>query len=203
MTVEKKYVVPEEGRRQARMALTGGVLLPIEDRGEVALDRVLLEFIQWQAENPKVPTRDEMDQLIVDWDKSRSEDTTRFRYGGFVAVEWQRRMYLAPQPPAEEKKPEIVRLLEGRQQEYSDWLAENLERAAAGIAPLPRLDWDKPKRGYYTYGELKASMAPNPHSAAPVDDFERKCSDLLVGYGKNGQVATIARLAYERGRKAK
>jgi hypothetical protein len=51
-------------------------------------------------------------------------------------------------------KVDIVALTDKRMADYSDWIWENLDRASVGKELLPRLEWDKPGRKLFTYGDL-------------------------------------------------
>jgi len=116
--------------------------------------RIFEAALLWLSENPIVPTLEQHMEIsgVV---RSRV-DHNNLTMWDFWA-EWQRRMFLAPEPKVPEvvkESPEIVALLICRMNEYSAWLISNLDRMVAGEPPLPRLEWDKPGRKIPTYGDI-------------------------------------------------
>ncbi len=81
----QRYVVPEAGLKAACDEIcelgTGS--------GREVTRKVLEAFIRWQSENPRVPTGQQL------WEMSTKGPLADVN---FVCAEWQRRMYLAPEP---------------------------------------------------------------------------------------------------------
>jgi hypothetical protein len=70
-----------------------------------------------------------------------------------AALEDVRRLYDDPEPEVPEETS-VIALVEKRMAEYSDWVAENLIRAAQGFTLLPPLEWDKRGMKVFTYGDF-------------------------------------------------
>ena len=87
-----EYKIPEDGLRAALMVAPGAT-----ERWEKWLPRVLEVFIAWQSENPPVAPLHVVGRLIADYliSHPRCCDSECMQH---VAVEWIRRMYLAPEP---------------------------------------------------------------------------------------------------------
>lgn len=149
--IKKKYEVPE-GMLKAAGANSSGV-----DPCGFYLYMPLEAALRWLSENPIVPTDEQFENCLssaagrpttMEW-----QNMTEWNRAKALCVEWQRQMFLAPELEAPEKT-NIVYLLDKRMAEYSDWLWENLDRAAMSKKLLPRLEWDKPKRKVFTYGDV-------------------------------------------------
>jgi hypothetical protein len=90
--MEKKYVVPEGMLQCAVEAMKepgGSKFRSTEQWAATGLEAA----IRWLAENPIVPTKEQIDQIdyFLDGEPNFVESH---------AVEWQRRMFLAPEPEA-------------------------------------------------------------------------------------------------------
>ena len=96
---DKKYVVPEEGMSVALAAVSR------EDKSIASV--AVLAFIRWQAESPKVPTVEQEKSMYDAW-----RENGRFKPENgammFAASEWQRRMYLAPEPEVPEEIKDLM-----------------------------------------------------------------------------------------------
>jgi hypothetical protein len=80
---ERKYIVPEGMLRAFERRWTS---LPQQPESfEQQRYASLLAALRWLSENPIVPTRAQVDQMVAD--------------GTWMAVEWQRRMFLADPEP--------------------------------------------------------------------------------------------------------
>jgi hypothetical protein len=94
---DKKIVVPEGGLRAAQRALNIRLRNKPQDliyTTESSAELILEAFVRWLSENPIVPTLEQtenMRHLFHITDKPLSVYQN-------VAVEWQRRMFLAPKP---------------------------------------------------------------------------------------------------------
>ena len=53
---------------------------------------------RWLSENPFVPTEEQVKQMNQMWHSSAIADSRPEYYEQFIAAEWQRRMFLAPDP---------------------------------------------------------------------------------------------------------
>ena len=99
MMSDKKYVVPEGMLKaaldSARQTVQG---CPWQELATKAVEAALL----WQSENPTVPTEEQMDALF-----SRHSwlDKDSVRFG---AREWQRQMFLAPEPEVPEEINDLL-----------------------------------------------------------------------------------------------
>jgi hypothetical protein len=96
---EQRYAVPEEGLNavpyELRKVVHGTVLL-----GDNIVKPILEAFICWQAENPRVPTGE---QLWACGMAVSGQGIIPFWGCSAVIAEWQRQMYLAPDSEAEQK----------------------------------------------------------------------------------------------------
>ncbi len=102
--VTRKYVVPEDGLRAFLKAdIHEGWLW---DKG--ALERMLLAFIAWQSENPIVPTRNQAFEILQRF-KVESSGCHSFRIADAL-VEWQRRMYLSPEPEVPKEVKDLLQI---------------------------------------------------------------------------------------------
>jgi hypothetical protein len=59
---------------------------------------ILRRGLAWLAENPIVPCGDDIDSIVSQWSTETGDLKTYERAGIDIAVEWQRRMFLAPEP---------------------------------------------------------------------------------------------------------
>lgn len=50
--------------------------------------------------------------------------------------------------------PDIMDILNKRMSDYTQWIWDNLDRAATGKSLLPRLEWDKPRMKIFSYADL-------------------------------------------------
>ena len=112
-----KYLVPEEGLKAAVEAMKGPSGPKFRSTEEWASCGIEA-FIRWQSENPIVPSEDEqLPPLSYKTDSSEwigkdadHEREKSYREGLCMCLaEWQRRMYLVPEPEV----PEAVKGLQG------------------------------------------------------------------------------------------
>ena len=87
MSDEKKYVVPEGMLRAAEESMR-----PIGGIPFAYIDRILEVAVRWLAENPIAPTKAQRESLN-EWLCGARGGERRD-----AVVEWQRRMFLAPEP---------------------------------------------------------------------------------------------------------
>lgn len=88
--MEKRYLVPE-----GMMKAGFDSLLPVEREQPMTAYGTFLEAaLRWLAENPIVPTQEQNDAMF-DSGGDVDESDGWIQY---AAVEWQRRMFLAPEP---------------------------------------------------------------------------------------------------------
>ena len=111
MAEKAKYAVPR-GMLKAAYDAQFGSFGPQKDSHFInlqAMEMCVEEALRWQSENPQVPTEKQERELYDAWEESKRSFTapyTRFDHAtAFGAIEWQRRMYLAPEP---ERKPITV-----------------------------------------------------------------------------------------------
>ena len=97
--------------------------------GSVEVRSILEAALRWLSENPIVPTIEQTGSLI-DWYNHK-----KFGNGAVsdCAVEWQRRMFLAPEPEVPEELKDLL-------------LDEN----------IPTADYSRPNRDYYNTQILEA-----------------------------------------------
>jgi hypothetical protein len=94
-----KYIVPEEGSKAAVVAV-GLESYCRADQDEVK--KVLEAFIRGQSENPRVPTDKQVRDLINEEPRGIGFTLAEF------AIEWQRQMYLAPEPEVPEEISDLL-----------------------------------------------------------------------------------------------
>ena len=124
---EKKYVVPEGGLKAAVDAAfkharenrpsgadTGGVKVAVE------------AFIRWQSENPRVPTKDQQENLI----KISSADGQT--YIQWVVVRWIQDMYLVPEPEVPEEIKDLISNYSDEDQRANKKILEAYRRGREG-----------------------------------------------------------------------
>jgi len=93
---EKKVTVPDGMLKAALAHMIGLGFNPAKESTRELLEAAL----RWQSENPIVPTWSDMDHML---DAYSPDDVPSVSDCQFVAVEWQRRMYLAPAPEVTEE----------------------------------------------------------------------------------------------------
>jgi len=109
---EKRYVVPEEALKAVHDAENSD--RDYFDDGDA--HPILLAFVRWLAKNPVVPT---LPQLRSVESSAGHEPLNSTRWLSDVLTEWQRRMFLAPEPAV----PEAIKdLLEPVDAPASTWL---------------------------------------------------------------------------------
>ena len=91
----KRYVVPE-GMKQAAEEAEEEYLCDGQSR-DVCRKVILKAALRWQAKNPIVPTPEQLKDLWADYRGDGWKAVCEYS-----AVEWQRRMYLAPEPEVSE-----------------------------------------------------------------------------------------------------
>lgn len=104
MSSDKKYVVPD-GMRIAAGGNTGGV-----DPEGYILYLGLQGAIKWLSENPQMPTIKQLEEM---WNQI-PESTANYPYWQKVRevmAEWQRRMFLAPEPPKSFPDPLVMHIM--------------------------------------------------------------------------------------------
>lgn len=110
---EKRYVVPE-GMVQA--GATGWLAARGEDGKLNPMDvsrSVLIEALRWWSENPMVPTDQQLQEM------RQAIPRNGLTYDSWVAVEWQRRCFLAPEPEVTEAVKDLLL-------EKSAWISDIL-----------------------------------------------------------------------------
>jgi hypothetical protein len=91
---DKQYVVPEAGLKAALDRF--GSRHPFSE--DIA--RMLLEaFIRWLSENPIMPTEEQWAACLASYDDAGKSG---YECGVWFMQEWQRRMFLAPEPEVPE-----------------------------------------------------------------------------------------------------
>jgi hypothetical protein len=100
---EKRYVLPEGMRGAALMSLDD----PAHTPNIVAYWEFLEAALRWQSENPQVPTEQQLSDMAADAHVCMDE----------VIAEWQRRMYLAPEPEVDR----VDFYVKGSDGEYRPW----------------------------------------------------------------------------------
>ena len=95
--MSNKIVVPEG------MWIAGfNATITIADRGE-ATTKCLEAALRWLSENPIVPTSRQERELVDSWIKETSLGKTEH-----LVTEWQRRMFLAPEPEVPEEIKDLL-----------------------------------------------------------------------------------------------
>lgn len=98
---EKKYVVPEGMLKAATSGIDAARHASTEQVYWVK--QGLLAAVQWLSEWPSVPDDYQIGEILKAKDQFPFDAADWIRWG---AVEWQRRMFLAPEPPTH---PELQR----------------------------------------------------------------------------------------------
>lgn len=107
---EKKYVVPEKMLRAATASVMkihgyGETSSRYDYESHEANCRIALEAaLRWLGENPIVPTQEQLESLTSDWRLMGTPCCST----QFIAVEWQRRMFLAPEPEIPEEVKDLL-----------------------------------------------------------------------------------------------
>lgn len=95
---ERKIVIPEgmldAAFRKAKLSLDTS-----DARTQNGIELAVEAALKWLGENPIVPTEEQHRKIIADWN---SEYRVARGYVDFVG-EWQRRMFIAPDPDEEIK----------------------------------------------------------------------------------------------------
>jgi len=89
---EKKVTVPDGMLKAALAHMIGLGFNPAKESTRELLEAAL----RWQSENPIVPTWSDMDHML---DAYSPDDVPSVSDCQFVAVEWQRRCFLATDEP--------------------------------------------------------------------------------------------------------
>ena len=106
---DKKYTVPAEGLKAAVEVARKMEGYPHPDGEETKrltekVKAILEEgFIRWQSESPLVPTSKQESELLDSWIKESWLGKTEH-----LVTEWQRRMYLAPEPEVPEEIKDLL-----------------------------------------------------------------------------------------------
>ena len=96
---DKKYVVPEDGFNVACKAIPFSFVAWHQ--------RLALEaFIRWQSESPRVPSVRDIQEMVAAFNGQSLEQSDCLR--SFLPIEWQRRMYLAPEPEVPEEIKDLL-----------------------------------------------------------------------------------------------
>ncbi len=95
----KRYVIPEGMLEAVRQGMRP-ILEASSDRNhgynQDDLERAGIEgILRWISENPRVPSDADLDKLM---DEACDESEPECNSNRYVAVNWQRRMFLAPEP---------------------------------------------------------------------------------------------------------
>ncbi len=107
--IERKFVVPEGGLKAVDKAISEARHRRKKHYGDDELiagtvrDITLASFIAWQSENPQVPTEDQVRLMKSDLRYRDGVDFDTLK----LCAEWQRRMYLAPEPEVSECRQEV------------------------------------------------------------------------------------------------
>jgi hypothetical protein len=146
---DKKYVVPEEGWTAAWCGYICEVMHkgPNYSKDTIPFDLVGLEarkksvkealeaFIRWQSENPRVPTSDQVQEMVAVFNGQSLVESDSLR--SFLPIEWQRRMYLAPEP-------EVDRAVKAVEEAIGDCgLGYSLSSAKEIVAVVDNIRGDK------------------------------------------------------------
>lgn len=100
----KRFAIPEGMLEAAAEKADVSGLLAI-DRLEVILEAA----VRWLAENPVVPTESQGRELDDAWLRNKTSPESTFSHATtFGAVEWQRRMFLAPEPEVPEEVRDLI-----------------------------------------------------------------------------------------------
>ena len=91
--MESRIVIPDGMLKAAEDAVTfdassNGIYLAIEGA------------LRWLSENPIVPTRQNLEDMRTDWEDTPEQNAEKVVL--FLIYEWQRRMFLAPEPEVPE-----------------------------------------------------------------------------------------------------
>ena len=111
---ERKYVLPNGMERAAWDAMDAHAKVHGPAVGCVlgsmcSLTAGLEAAIRWQAENPAVPTPEQGREIRAVWDHvDRLKDASMCDFVETICREWQRRMYLAPEPEALEEVKDLL-----------------------------------------------------------------------------------------------
>jgi len=96
---EPKYKVPDGMLEAARMVHRGPAIFTVSP---TTVREIVEAALRWLAENPIVPTEQQERALDDAWMRSKRDTLDmahKFAHASaFGAVEWQRRMFLAPEP---------------------------------------------------------------------------------------------------------
>ena len=91
--MESRIVIPDGMLKAAVDAAWGG---PIHVGGGALAGIVLEAALRWLSENPIVPTRQNLEDMRTDWEDTPEQNAEKVVL--FLIYEWQRRMFLAPEP---------------------------------------------------------------------------------------------------------
>jgi hypothetical protein len=155
---EKKYVVPTGMLNKAYEYCPASFAMP-------AVERMLEAALRWQSENPIVPTAQQVGELVV----AAPMASTRQAYTAtiFCITEWQRRMFLAPEPV----------------EDYADRILKNVP---LGTTPT-HAELDKIWNTIFRAGH---GWTP-PELRNRGDEFGEKMNDLTVEVNRLGMSAAI------------
>jgi hypothetical protein len=103
---ENKYVIPDGMWNAARLAMTGGVYLEVNSQAEDTLRKVLHAAIWWLVENPIVPDEKQVEDMRHGYEMQASFGVTPI--WAYAPIEWQRRMFLAPEPKMHPKLEMLI-----------------------------------------------------------------------------------------------
>ncbi len=102
---EKKIVVPED---MIRAACKGTFVGQDIRWSPTVCHRILESAMRWLSENPIVPTEAQTDAMAGHFS---SDDSLFGTFARWFAVEWQRRMFLAPEPDVLVSSPAAERIV--------------------------------------------------------------------------------------------
>lgn len=102
---EKRYVVPEEMLRAAWNACKYTTNVAIVDPRKVMLRKGIEAGLKWLADNPIAPPHSFGEELCNG--RTEGYDPSPTEFEGAV-MEWQRRMFLAPDPESPEEIKDLL-----------------------------------------------------------------------------------------------
>ena len=109
-----KYVVPEGGLKAAVLSARSGRWnanpgnATWVENPEGFISDAITAFIAWQSGNPIVPTRNQAFEILQRF-KVESNGCHSFRIADAL-VEWQRRMYLSPEPEVPKEVKDLLQI---------------------------------------------------------------------------------------------
>lgn len=106
MIMSKKKIVVPKGMLEA--ALDGPGIESVKETRRLYVEACIEASMRWLSENPIVPSDDQRDEIICAWDKFGRLQEGSGDFFRWSLIEWQRRMFLAPEPDVPEAFKEAV-----------------------------------------------------------------------------------------------